>query len=1360
MQRAPLLLLWIAACSHACADWPVWQHDNRRTGTTDEELPAENLSLSWMWQSSAPPQTAWHGPAKWDAYAFHRNLPSMRSYDQVFHVISVDDRVWFGSSADDSLYCLNAADGKEHWAFTADAPVRLAPAWADGRVYFGSDDGFARCVEAETGELIWKSSPAETERLILNNGRFIPHQPCRTGVLVEGDTAWFGNAMLPWKDAWLSAVDSATGGLTDATRHFVKSMPGRTLEGAPALSSKLLVLPQGRVAPRLFDRTTGKDLGEMVKSGGGSVVVVSLDEKIFHGPATDSRKGGFRESAANTREMVAGLGRGNALVVDGPQSWMLTDSEIIASSLTERKVLWKADCDCPCTMIKAGNVLYVGGENKIAGYAAADGKFLWSARVRGRVFGLAVSNGRLFASSDTGTIHCFAAGGTFQLPDSDVVGKNAETTAKVSKLAAIEDERLIGQWAFQASSTSGANVKALHGSDLTLAERPTFTQIGSHQALELDGVKQTAMISPDYRTKKVPTKDFTASAWVRVDQPLDWGGIIGIVQDNGDDEHGWVLGFRKNRFSIALRGKDGPGKLTYLTATNEFQLESWNHVCSTYDGATLKLFVNGKLSAQSAAPSGNIDYPDRAWFEIGAYHDKDEYFRLRGAIHEVRLYDASLTAAEIKTYFESSADRFPPKPVETSLPSGPWLTFVDPQSAVVRWTTATPQPTRLEWGTKDFNHIISSSEPTTEHTATLTGLERPREYKYRIRVNNDDSETYTETFECDTFFNYTPQSALKNSSANRQRSSDSIAEIAPSNTHRRGMCLIVGGIDAETILHYCSDNQKRFVVVDTDLNAVESLRQALRRKGVYGHQVTVHAVDDYAKLPFVGNWANVVMATSTTAKSLAEIQRMVRPDGGTAFFVDPKLDSMPEQFENRSTPRHQIYRFVRKPLSNSGDWSHLYGAPNNSAFAGETLGGAKSTDDLAVQWVGRPGPRYQADRSGRKPSPLSTGGRLFLQGLNRIVAVDSFNGTVIWSIEIPNLERFNMPRDCSNWCASRSHLFVAVKNECWKIDAQTGTVVERLPAQNSADGPAMDWGFLATQGKQLFGSAVREGTSWTDYWGGGDAGWYDARSGSVTHPICSDRIFSRNTETGELDWEYQRGVVLNATITVSDDTMYFVESRDKDILSASERRIGDSRLWKDLHLVAIDAETGSPKWEKQLSPMSHQVVFYLAHAADQLTLVSSANAEYQITAFSDDGGKQRWTQTTKWPGGKGDHGKAMSRPAIVGNRIFLRPYVLSAKDGSVLPETMPDGHGCGTYACTADALFFRAKTVTMWNPESKNKSTWSRLRPDCWLSTIPAGGMLLSPEGGGGCSCGSWMETSIGFMPKVFDQRGEIEQAQ
>jgi hypothetical protein len=33
------------------------------------------------------------------------------------------------------------------------------------------------------------------------------------------------------------------------------------------------------------------------------------------------------------------------------------------------------------------------------------------------------------------------------------------------------------------------------------------------------------------------------------------------------------------------------------------------------------------------------------------------------------------------------------------------------------------------------------------------------------------------------------------------------------------------------------------------------------------------------------------------------------------------------------------------------------------------------------------------------------------------------------------------------------------------------------------------------------------------------------------------------------------------------------------------------------------------------------------------------------------------------------------------------------------------------------------------------------------ISTIPACGLILSPEAGGGCSCGVWLETSIAFRP-------------
>ncbi|MGA0409822.1 MAG: PQQ-binding-like beta-propeller repeat protein [Limisphaerales bacterium] len=41
------------------------------------------------------------------------------------------------------------------WTYHTDAPVRIAPEVVDGRLYVGSDDGMARCLDAMTGKLLW-----------------------------------------------------------------------------------------------------------------------------------------------------------------------------------------------------------------------------------------------------------------------------------------------------------------------------------------------------------------------------------------------------------------------------------------------------------------------------------------------------------------------------------------------------------------------------------------------------------------------------------------------------------------------------------------------------------------------------------------------------------------------------------------------------------------------------------------------------------------------------------------------------------------------------------------------------------------------------------------------------------------------------------------------------------------------------------------------------------------------------------------------------------------------------------------------------------------------------------------------------
>ena len=69
-------------------------------------------------------------------------------------------------------------------------------------------------------------------------------------------------------------------------------------------------------------------------------------------------------------------------------------------------------------------------------------------------------------------------------------------------------------------------------------------------------------------------------------------------------------------------------------------LDTWAHVAATYDGATLRLYVDGTLVA-SVAATGAIATSTGA-LRIGGNTLWGEYFQ--GLIDEVRVYNRALTA--------------------------------------------------------------------------------------------------------------------------------------------------------------------------------------------------------------------------------------------------------------------------------------------------------------------------------------------------------------------------------------------------------------------------------------------------------------------------------------------------------------------------------------------------------------------------------------------------------------------------------------------------------------------------------------------------------------------------------------------
>ncbi len=141
------IALFVGVCGICSgSDWPTYMHDNTRVGFTQDPLVAP-LKQSWVFESPVEPQRAFSGPEK-KMYE-GKELRSRIRFDDVFHVAVAGGRVFFGSSVDGRVHCIDAVTGDEVWNFFTDGPVRLAPTVVDGRVFVGSDDGFTIFLNGE-----------------------------------------------------------------------------------------------------------------------------------------------------------------------------------------------------------------------------------------------------------------------------------------------------------------------------------------------------------------------------------------------------------------------------------------------------------------------------------------------------------------------------------------------------------------------------------------------------------------------------------------------------------------------------------------------------------------------------------------------------------------------------------------------------------------------------------------------------------------------------------------------------------------------------------------------------------------------------------------------------------------------------------------------------------------------------------------------------------------------------------------------------------------------------------------------------------------------------------------------------------
>jgi len=230
------------------------------------------------------------------------------------------------------------------------------------------------------------------------------------------------------------------------------------------------------------------------------------------------------------------------------------------------------------------------------------------------------------------------------------------------------------------------------------------------------------------------TTAMTLEAWVNPSAVTNaWRDII----YKGNDNY-YLEATTTNSSLPAAAGTFGAaGAEAYGTAA--LAPNVWVHLAGTYDGATLRLYVNG-AQVTSLARTGSIATSTNP-LQIGGDSIYGQFFA--GLIDEVRVYNVALTAAEIQNDMNTpigaggQPDTQPP-----SAPAGLLATAVSGSQIDLTWTASTDNVAVSAYliercaGGAGCTPFVQLPTTPTGTTFSDTGLATATTYSYRARATD------------------------------------------------------------------------------------------------------------------------------------------------------------------------------------------------------------------------------------------------------------------------------------------------------------------------------------------------------------------------------------------------------------------------------------------------------------------------------------------------------------------------------------------------------------------------------------------------------------------------------------------------
>ncbi|MBZ0166654.1 MAG: LamG domain-containing protein, partial [Candidatus Omnitrophica bacterium] len=239
-----------------------------------------------------------------------------------------------------------------------------------------------------------------------------------------------------------------------------------------------------------------------------------------------------------------------------------------------------------------------------------------------------------------------ATGGAFTSTGTLMFNADADVTITSNTNAfsnVIINDGLIGYWSFDETASpavdhSGyANSGTWTGNTTSSTTTPSGINYANPRSVSFDGTDDSVNVGSDSLFDL--RQDFTIAAWVNPSALVSFP----MVFCKGTVNTEYLL-FADTATSNRFLFRVDQGGLNDVRAATSAVVGTWHHVAGVYDGANIRIYVNGVEDATPVAVTGNIDTADTD-LHIGSCGGTGNEWN--GLIDDARVYNRALTAAEI-----------------------------------------------------------------------------------------------------------------------------------------------------------------------------------------------------------------------------------------------------------------------------------------------------------------------------------------------------------------------------------------------------------------------------------------------------------------------------------------------------------------------------------------------------------------------------------------------------------------------------------------------------------------------------------------------------------------------------------------